>query len=274
MIPVKRGPEPPELANIRSQALVKVRDLAARGQPITQADIPSTYKKMAKPLIEQQHYKCCYCEHSITESYNDVEHYRPKARAVRLPGSKETHGYWWLAYTWENLLFSCPSCNRSAKNDLFPLTLGDTPLLPEASPPGQEHPLFLDPAGAIHPAEHLEFVPSNDASGEKIWRIEALGGSSIGTETIRVLEKGLEQARPLWDKHVKHTVQPMVSELRKAIQAGSKLEIRRAFARAKGLLHPALDFTLLTYDVLTKQVPAKELARVGLQWPKRTDLGR
>jgi len=30
-------------------------------------------------------------------------------------------GYYWLAYHWENLLFSCVACNQTHKRNLFPL---------------------------------------------------------------------------------------------------------------------------------------------------------
>lgn len=45
---------------------------------------------------------CCFCE-ANTEStnYGQVEHYRPKARAE----------FKHLAFTWENLLWSCGRCN-------------------------------------------------------------------------------------------------------------------------------------------------------------------
>jgi hypothetical protein len=90
-------------------------------------------------------------------AFNDVEHYRPKTSADRLPGSTATHGYWWLAYTWDNLLFACPSCNRSNKNDLFPLEHGSTPLHDPDDAPGGERPLLLHPR-QDNGVEHIEFV--------------------------------------------------------------------------------------------------------------------
>ena len=60
-------------------------------------------------LCADQHYKCAYCECDLTKSYNDVEHYRPKSK------------YHWLGYDWDNLLYSCDLCNRTYKNDSFPL---------------------------------------------------------------------------------------------------------------------------------------------------------
>lgn len=43
------------------------------------------------------HEKCVYCEKRIEEY--QIEHYRPKSI------------YYWLAYSWDNLLISCGTCN-------------------------------------------------------------------------------------------------------------------------------------------------------------------
>lgn len=49
-------------------------------------------------LIEIYKWKCAFCEQRI-EQYH-IEHYRPKAT------------YYWLAFSWDNLLLSCPKCNE------------------------------------------------------------------------------------------------------------------------------------------------------------------
>lgn len=41
--------------------------------------------------------KCAYCEQKVELSH--VEHYRPKAI------------YYWLAFSWDNLILACPHCN-------------------------------------------------------------------------------------------------------------------------------------------------------------------
>lgn len=43
--------------------------------------------------------KCAFCEQRV-EQYH-VEHYRPKSI------------YYWLAFSWDNLLLSCPTCNQN-----------------------------------------------------------------------------------------------------------------------------------------------------------------
>lgn len=47
---------------------------------------------------------CCFC--GIHDQQYEVEHYRPKSK------------YYWLTYSWDNLLYSCTKCNK-AKWDHF-----------------------------------------------------------------------------------------------------------------------------------------------------------
>lgn len=77
-----------------------------------------TVKKLLKKEIQKN--KCCYCEKEILSSY-EVEHYRPCAAYQQdYNGITFKPGYYWLSYTWSNLFYSCPSCNKS-KGAYFPL---------------------------------------------------------------------------------------------------------------------------------------------------------
>ncbi len=57
--------------------------------------------------------KCAYCEQKVIESTENhiednrhtVEHYRPKNK------------YYWLAYSWDNLLWCCHRCNQNKDNN-------------------------------------------------------------------------------------------------------------------------------------------------------------
>jgi len=62
-----------------------------------------------KSLRDIYNLKCGYCEKGLLDASKPIEHYRPKRG-----------GYYWLAYSWDNLLLSCTECN-SAKGDKFPL---------------------------------------------------------------------------------------------------------------------------------------------------------
>jgi uncharacterized protein (TIGR02646 family) len=126
-------------------------------------NVPATLyndEQVKAKLIAQQRGKCCYCEAKFLHvGYGDVEHYRPK-NGFRQDATSplEKPGYYWLAYTWDNLLFSCKRCNGGYKRNYFPL----------ANPAGrarshhdqpqlrQEQPLLLHPAHD-NPAAHIRF---------------------------------------------------------------------------------------------------------------------
>lgn len=66
--------------------------------------------------------KCCYCERS--RGYEiQVDHYRPtKTRDNKTNPEYNQPGYYWLAYTWSNLLPLCSKCNQE-KSNKFPLNV-------------------------------------------------------------------------------------------------------------------------------------------------------
>ena len=66
-------------------------------------DEKNLYKvaSVQKQLKEIYNLKCAYCEQKLLDAPKHIEHYRPKDI------------YYWLAYSWDNLLLSCGSCNSS-----------------------------------------------------------------------------------------------------------------------------------------------------------------
>jgi uncharacterized protein (TIGR02646 family) len=74
-------------------------------------------------LRDAQHEKCAFCESVITHiSYGDVEHFRPKGASRQSDAAPLRYpGYFWLAYTWDNLFLCCQLCNQRHKRNLFPL---------------------------------------------------------------------------------------------------------------------------------------------------------
>ena len=85
---------------------------------ITGSRYNESYKeKDIKETLEKIHYnKCAYCEVWVEEYH--IEHFRPKSI------------YYWLAYSWDNLLLACPTCNRS-KLDQFPCKNANCTTLPQ-----------------------------------------------------------------------------------------------------------------------------------------------
>jgi uncharacterized protein (TIGR02646 family) len=103
--------------------------------------------------------KCCYCEIRIVSEHGDVEHFRPKA-GVRQAEGERLHrpGYFWLVYTWSNLLYACSKCNRTYKRDLFPLEdlASRADALRDGGSTAKEALLLVDPSGE-EPEASIEF---------------------------------------------------------------------------------------------------------------------
>ena len=72
----------------------------------------STFWKPAKKQISKEsNDKCAYCEADTKiVAHGDVEHFRP------------TNVYWWLAYCYDNYLYSCQICNQTFKSNRFPIS--------------------------------------------------------------------------------------------------------------------------------------------------------
>ncbi len=81
-------------------------------------------EKVTDKLHETHIGKCCYCERRRDRKRDmDVDHYRPKGEVA---GDTVHTGYWWRAYKWNNLLWSCHTCNQKYKGTKFTLLPGGT----------------------------------------------------------------------------------------------------------------------------------------------------
>jgi 5-methylcytosine-specific restriction endonuclease McrA len=147
-------------------------------------------------LKRDQHFKCCYCESKFTaNSPGDVEHFRPKG-GYKIPGIRGLNkpGYYWLAYEWSNLFFSCEECNRSNKKNYFPLLDEAKRATPHDNPNSlsDESPLLICPSE--DPSNHIEFdkdiIKGRDERGDK--SIEYYGLKRSG-----ILEKRLARFKEL-----------------------------------------------------------------------------
>lgn len=87
----------------------------------------AAWKPAKGALKRDTHNKCAYCEASTAVvAHGDVEHFRPKSI------------YWWLAFAFDNYLFSCQICNQTYKGDKFPIrgARAVAPLMPALKPSG------------------------------------------------------------------------------------------------------------------------------------------
>jgi HNH endonuclease len=240
-----RPPEPAALAILRAGKLAAARRAMASGAKVDFTE----YEIVKDALAAMQLRKCCYCEKREEQSkYRDVDHYRPKAV------------YWWLAWTWENLLFACIDCNRDQKRDRFPLSPGDTRLVAEQAPPGAERPLVLDPSDpSMVPAREIEFRRER-IPGRERW--VPRGVTARGRETIAVCGLDRPNLLDLYTEHVIHAVRPKLAGFLAACEEGNTQTTFQAWERAKrGLLARERPFRALSHDALNALVPVELRAR-------------
>lgn len=74
-------------------------ELIALGNYRDEINYNSRYKQTDTQTLLKNiyHNKCAFCEQKVEQIH--IEHYRPKKI------------YYWLAYSWDNLLLACPTCN-------------------------------------------------------------------------------------------------------------------------------------------------------------------
>lgn len=75
-------------------------------QKSTNYDKRYKYDDIKTRLVSLYHNKCAFCESKLESMH--VEHFRPKRG-----------GYYWMAFSWDNLLLSCPTCNTYKSDDFF-----------------------------------------------------------------------------------------------------------------------------------------------------------
>jgi uncharacterized protein (TIGR02646 family) len=181
MIHIQRSYPPP--ATLTSARAREARQELERLVQAGRDDLPFDSNLYSAPdvkqaLTEMQHNKCCFCESEITHiTYGDVEHFRPKKAVLEDDGQLRRPGYYWLAYTWENLLLACELCNRRHKRNSFPIE-GGRARNPE-DVLDQERPIFIDPTGPDDPEALITFTD--------LGRAVAVEGNRRGKVTIEEL---------------------------------------------------------------------------------------
>lgn len=205
MIKLYLGSEPQILTTTRAQKLAEaILVLNAHGLSSKEfKEVFSTGYQCARPfLFERQHSKCAFCEISNDVCGSPVEHFRPK-----LGADDKTNGvwrrvsthYWWLAWTWENLLFACERCNNSGnKGNKFPIRVSASRMLAPSAPysyPIQdiyydcaaEDRLLIDPR-LDNPIDHIQWIPVNRKLHPNNWQWTVVGLDDRGDTSIDVLD--------------------------------------------------------------------------------------
>lgn len=100
--------------NKAARALEQIRNLTPeeRGREIDQ--LSDVWKDLKEVLYAVSNGKCWYCETIDVRHDDEVDHWRPKNAVYECKGH---HGYWWLAFTWENFRYACAYCNQKRTHD-------------------------------------------------------------------------------------------------------------------------------------------------------------
>lgn len=261
MIRLHRGPPPRGLAGIRAEELRRIRDARRRGAPYELGDRYNT-EEVRQALYEAQAWKCCYCEIPIQRRAYPIEHFRPKGKAKHGPGFPDHEGYWWLTWTWENLMLACPACN-STKLDHFPLDPRGGVLPRGRKPPGPERAMLIDPTSE-DPTASIEFVHRGGH-----WMPFPRNGCLRGEHTIYCLRLSSPMWLDQYDNYVRETIEPAAARIRLRMVKAGRTRLTFEWDEAiRLLLGPRSLFKALSYDVLNQKFPPSVCARFGLILPR------
>lgn len=214
--------------------------------------------EVRKALEELFYRKCAYCETQLPEVNWDVEHYRPKGRVFERQGHP---GYYWLAYTWENLLPACPACNQSRRDlptwtdpvtgaaagklDQFPLRDESKRAMTHTDPIAAEEPLLLNPCDD-DPAGEFKFDPQG--------QIIQTGASDRLSATVRICNLRRKRLRDARSRIIAHTKELLETIREARVQGNQPIEGRLKSLLENRFLHDSCIHAAVARDVVRDPV--------------------
>jgi len=180
--------------------------------------------------------KCAICERDRGTELQ-VDHYRPKKPRANKTGDKYNHpGYYWLAYTWSNLMPLCSNCNLS-KSNKFPLSCwSETNRITDIinvrglaifKPYSTkwlndiEKPLMINPEIEVTPERHFTFkvngeIVGRTLEGKETINICKLNRKDLKRERIKIRQGYVNEIKKSFDEYV---LNKDVSELKGSLKS-------------------------------------------------------
>ena len=200
------------------------------------------HKDVKQCLKLAQHGKCCYCEGKFgAHDYGDIEHYRPKGAVKQDKNLDKLYpGYYWLAYCWKNLYYSCRICNHK-KSVFFPLANPASRARSHNNDIADEEPLLLNPGGMDDLGNHVKFI------GPRVQ-----GVSEMGCKTIEIIDLNRTE---LFDARLTHfklveTVMRIIKIFNSKYKIGNSDEVNDILINARRTLDDAVKQTA-EYSAMT-----------------------
>lgn len=207
--------------------------------------------------------KCWYDECRSTGGDRDVDHFRPKGKIRRFPDWPEEDiepahdGYWWLAYHWQNLRYSCRFCNSARRDpetnesggkwNYFPIKDEITRVRREAPLEDleEEASIILDPTDADDVDQLMfdQFGHAKPRSTEKeSWAYKRV---ALSIKLLNLDHSDFVKPRAKLGRHIK-TLIDRGSRADRALQRGdgsARARLREAKAELKDMLLPQAEFS-------------------------------
>lgn len=199
--------------------VLRTKGVELRDSLISQADAGETkfcfkgdvyaHDSVKEQMMEDQHRKCSYCEQFKNEDFGCVEHYRPKGGYDLGAGTQlQQPDYYWLAYDWQNLLFSCSECNTSYKRNHFPLVNENARDI-EHRDITNEEPAIINPV-TTDPGDHIEFsefiIRPKMVDGQE----SIQGKTTIGVFRLNDRKDLKERRRNVWEAYNRELIKKAI----------------------------------------------------------------
>jgi hypothetical protein len=234
------------------------------------------WNRLQPAMLNLSHNKCWYSESPIGVNDFEVDHFRPKNKAVNHDGTIiKQNGYWWKAYDWENYRLTGGLANKrrrdrlkdtddvKGKGSYFPLDLVNGTVANDEAPIGCEVVILLDPT-RLYDVSLISFNAKGEVTPATVDDYE-INRVKLSVNYYHLDLDQLEKDRKIaWDDCVNE-----IQDAKKAIDEGVGIQARQnimemCFRRLKRLV----DETEKPYTCVRKACLQVYSEKTGYSWLK------